>query len=116
MQHQPHFTGGTHMKRYGLLVLGFVTLLAGCDLFTAKPAPPAKQSANSTPAPGIPGYTGLLPPGDVGDMAAPVSGAPADAAQAPGTQRDVAGVGSGIQGRSLDDPNLVGTIVPPARE
>lgn len=74
------------MRHYGLLdgllLLGIVTLFAGCDQFALKPKP----------AP-----------------AAPTTSA------APATQREVAGVGSGIKGRSLDDPGVVDAIAQPAK-
>jgi hypothetical protein len=109
------------MRHYGLvnglLLLGLVTLLAGCDQFALKPKPaPAAPTTSAAPGQPMPGTTGLMPPGDLSQMGAPVAGAPTGAAPAaPGTTQQVAGVGSGSQGRSLDDPNLVGVIVAPAR-
>lgn len=109
------------MRHYGFLALGFATLFTGCDLFAlkAKPAAPA-PTTSAAPAPAVPGTTGLMPQ-DLNQLGAPVGGAPAGGAPAggapaaPGTQQEVAGVGSGIGGRSLDGPGVVEMIALPAK-
>ena len=111
------------MRHSGILITGVITLLAGCDLFVAGPAPAPAPQATQTPAPTLPTSGGILAPGDLNEMARPVNSAPAvnpavPPAVAPGTpptQQEVAGVGSGIKGRSLDDPGVVKMIAEPAR-
>lgn len=115
------------MRHFGYLTLGLAALFTGCDLVTVKtkPATPAPVTSSS-PATGMPGTTGLMPPGDMNDLGAPVAGAPTGGAPAigpggpvvPGGQpveQEVAGVGSGIKGRSLDSPDVVQAIAQPAK-
>src|SRR5437899_2230158 len=109
--------GGTLMRTYGFLALAVVVPLAGCDLFVLKPPRPAAQAQPqaSSPTPGTP--VAGTPPGvapAVGPGVTPAVGSGASAIP-PGVERNAAGVGSGIKGRTLDDPNLVGAIVEPAR-
>jgi hypothetical protein len=108
------------MRSTAILAVLSLTLCAGCDLFKA-PVAKAPPTTTAQPAPAtLPGSAGILPPGDLNEMSKPVAPAPEVAQGAtnpagPPVQRDVAGVGSGIKGRSLDDKNVVGVIAEPAR-
>lgn len=111
------------MRLKGIMLIALAAALAGCDLFVLPPksAPPtATSAAPATPAPPtLPSSGGILAPGSLEEMAAPVSsgtaGGPITAPPTdPNVQREVAGVGSGIKGRSLEKPGVVRTIAEPA--
>jgi hypothetical protein len=103
------------MRHSGILFAGLITLLAGCDQFVASPAPaPATPAVPAQPT--LPSSGGILAPGGFDEMAKPVNSGPAlnPPANAPPVTQEAAGVGSGIKGRSLEEPGTVRLIAEPA--